>query len=141
MLSATILCFAAKVSISDPLAINNPAAHPANVTDPPAHPTLVQPPRNPNSLTLYNTQGQRVAQCEKKGDVFGNCKIDAGMTFDDVITRGFTPSRICRNSNSRAHARPDVLGRSSPARPSDILSSDCYLFSSPDCKPSVLLSF
>jgi len=65
---------------------NNPAVHPANVTDPPVtHPTLVQPPKSPNSLTLYSAQGQRVAQCEKKDDVFGNCKIEAGMTFDDVM--------------------------------------------------------
>lgn len=65
---------------------NNPAVHPANVTDPPGtHRTLVQPPKSPNSLTLYNDQGQRVAQCEKKDEVFGNCKIEAGMTFDDVM--------------------------------------------------------
>jgi hypothetical protein len=65
---------------------SNPVVHLANVTDPPVtHPTLVQPPKNPNSLTLYNAQGERVAQCEKKDDVFGHCKIDAGMTFDDVM--------------------------------------------------------
>jgi hypothetical protein len=65
---------------------NRPAVHPANITDPPAtHPALVQPPKGPNSLTLYNTQGERVAQCERKDDVFANCKIEAGMTFDDVM--------------------------------------------------------
>jgi len=65
---------------------NGPAAHPTNVTDPPAtYPRLVQRPKPPNSLTLYNAQGERVAQCEKKDDVFGNCKIDAGKTFDDVM--------------------------------------------------------
>ena len=65
---------------------NGPAVHPANVTDPPAtHPALVQPPKRPNSLTLYNPQGERVAQCERKDDVFTNCKMAAGMTFDDVM--------------------------------------------------------
>ena len=65
---------------------NGPAVHPAIVTDPPAtHPTLAQPPKSPNGLTLYNAQGERVAQCEKKDDVFTNCKMDAGMTFDDVM--------------------------------------------------------
>lgn len=65
---------------------NLPTVHLVNVTDPPAsHPTLVQPPNGPNSLTLYNAQGERVAQCEKKGDVFTHCKMEAGMTFDDVM--------------------------------------------------------
>ena len=65
---------------------NGPAVHPANVTDPPAtHPTLVQPPKHPNGLTLYNAQGERVAQCERKDEVFTNCKMAADMTFDDVM--------------------------------------------------------
>lgn len=65
---------------------NCPAVHPANVTDPPAtHPALVQPPRKPDSLTLYNAQGERVAQCERKDDVFANCKMEPRMTFDDVM--------------------------------------------------------
>jgi len=62
------------------------AVHPVDVTDPTAtRPTLVQPPKSPNSLTLYNAEGERVAQCEKKGDIFTNCKLDVGMTFDDVM--------------------------------------------------------
>jgi hypothetical protein len=65
---------------------NGPAVHLANVTDPPAtNPTLVQPAKSPNGLTLYNAQGERVAQCEKKDEAFTNCKMDAGMTFDDVM--------------------------------------------------------
>ena len=65
---------------------NNPAAHSVDVTNPAAnHPALVQPPRRPNSLRLYNAQGERVAQCEKKDDVFADCKMAAGMTFDDVM--------------------------------------------------------
>ena len=65
---------------------NSPAVHPPNVTDLPAtHPALVQPPKSPNSLTLYNAKGERVAQCEKTNDVFANCKIVPGMTFDDVM--------------------------------------------------------
>jgi hypothetical protein len=65
---------------------NGPAVHPANVTDPPAtHPALVQAPRKPDSLTLYNAQGERVAQCERKDDVFANCKMEPRMTFDDVM--------------------------------------------------------
>lgn len=65
---------------------NVPAVHLVNVTDPPAtHPTLVQPPKGPDSLTLYNAQGERVAECQKKGDIFAKCKIVRGKTFDDVM--------------------------------------------------------
>jgi len=65
---------------------NGSAVHPANVTDRPAtHPTLVQTPKRPNSLTLYNAQGERVARCERKDDVFANCKMEPHMTFDDVM--------------------------------------------------------
>ena len=65
---------------------NGPAVHPFNFTDPPeTHPPLVQPPKRPNSLTLYNAQGERVAQCERKDDVFAHCKMEVGMTFDDVM--------------------------------------------------------
>ena len=65
---------------------NGPAAHPANVTDPPAtHPALVQPPKNPNGLMLYNAKGERVAQCDKKVDVFTNCRMDSGVTLDDLM--------------------------------------------------------
>jgi hypothetical protein len=65
---------------------NGPSIRPSNVTDPSAtHPHLVQPPKRPDSLTLYNARGERVAQCEKKDEAFSNCKIDAGKTFDDVM--------------------------------------------------------
>lgn len=65
---------------------NGPAVHPPSVTDPPAtHPALLRPAKSPNGLTLYNAQGERVAQCEKKNEAFTNCKMDVGMTFDDVM--------------------------------------------------------
>lgn len=79
MCAFVVICFFAATA-------SGPAVHPANVTHPPAtHPALVQPPKRPNSLTLYNPQGERVAQCERKEDVFANCKIETGMTFDDVM--------------------------------------------------------
>lgn len=65
---------------------NGPSVHPISFTDPPAtQPALVQIPKGPNSLTLYNSKGERVAQCEKKDDTFANCKMDPGVTFDDVM--------------------------------------------------------
>lgn len=47
--------------------------------------SLVEIPKGPNGLTLYNEKGERVAQCDKKDDSFKNCKIEPGMTFDDVM--------------------------------------------------------
>jgi hypothetical protein len=74
-----VICLLAATTIG-------PAVHPVDVTGPTAtRPTLVQPPKSPNSLTLYNAEGERVAQCKKKGDIFTNCKLDVGMTFDDVM--------------------------------------------------------
>jgi hypothetical protein len=65
---------------------NGPLVHTVNLTEPPAtQPRLVKIPKGPNSLTLFNEKGERVAQCDKKDDSFKNCKIEPGMTFDDVM--------------------------------------------------------
>ena len=48
-------------------------------------PAIFQAPKGPNSLTLYNSKGERVAQCDKRDDNFANCKMDQGVTFDDVM--------------------------------------------------------
>lgn len=65
---------------------NGPSVQPISFRDSPAtQPALVQIPKGPNGLTLYNSKGERVAQCEKKDDTFANCKMDPGVTFDDVM--------------------------------------------------------
>lgn len=65
---------------------NGPNAHTVNLAEPSVtHPALVEVPKGPNSLTLYNEKGERVAKCEKRDDRFSNCKIEQGMTFDDVM--------------------------------------------------------
>jgi hypothetical protein len=65
---------------------NGPSVHPISFTDPPVtQPALAQIPKGPNGLTLYNSKGERVAQCEKKDNAFANCKMDPGVTFDDVM--------------------------------------------------------
>jgi hypothetical protein len=80
-------------------AANGPLAHTVNIAEPPAtQPALIKIPKGPNSLTLYNEKGERVAQCDKKGDYFGNCKIDKGMSFDDVM-------------NAWVHAFQDMQGK------------------------------
>ena len=68
------------------LSANGPSVHTVNLAEPPStQPALVQLPKGPNGLTLYNENGERVAQCTKKGDSFGDCKIEPGMSFDDVM--------------------------------------------------------
>lgn len=65
---------------------NGPLVHTVNFAEPPAtQPRLVKAPKGPNRLTLYNEKGERVAQCDKSDDSFKNCKIEPGMTFDDVM--------------------------------------------------------
>ena len=65
---------------------NGPFVHNVSFTEPPlTQPRLVTVPKGPDRLTLYNAKGERVAQCDKKDDSFKNCKIEPGMTFDDVM--------------------------------------------------------
>lgn len=49
------------------------------------HPALVEVPRSPNGLTLYNQKGEVVARCGKKGDAFHDCKMESGVTLDDLM--------------------------------------------------------
>ena len=78
---------------------NGPLVHTVSLAEPPAtQPALVKIPKGPNSLTLYNEKGERVAQCDKKDQTFGNCKIEPGMTFDDVM-------------NAWVHAFQDMQGK------------------------------
>lgn len=75
---------------------NGPSVHNINLAEPPVtQPALVKIPKGPNGLTLYNAKGERVAECVKKDDTFKHCKIEPGMTFDDVM-------------NAWAHAFEDI---------------------------------
>jgi hypothetical protein len=66
--------------------VNGPLVQTVSFAKPPAtHPALIEIPKGPNGLMLYNEKGERVAQCEKKGDAFSNCKVEPGFTFDDVM--------------------------------------------------------
>lgn len=78
---------------------NGPFVQAVNLHEPPVtQPALVKIPKGPNGLTLYNSEGERVAQCDKKDDKFSNCKIEPGMTFDDVM-------------NAWVHAFQDMQGK------------------------------
>lgn len=46
---------------------------------------IVEAPKDSNGLTLYNAKGEVVARCEKTDDSFSNCKLEPGVTLDDVM--------------------------------------------------------
>jgi hypothetical protein len=48
-------------------------------------PALVEIPNVPGSLTLYNAKGERVAKCERKDEVFGDCEMEPGVSLDDLM--------------------------------------------------------
>jgi hypothetical protein len=48
-------------------------------------PALVEVPKDPSGLTLYNANGDIVAKCGRKNDVFGDCKMEPGVTLDDLM--------------------------------------------------------
>ena len=78
---------------------NGPLVHTVNLKERPVtRPALVEAPKNPNILTLFNAKGERVAQCDRNDDKFSHCKIEPGMTFDDVM-------------NAWAHAYEDIQTR------------------------------
>ena len=54
-------------------------------TNPVTKPALVEVPKGPNGLTLYNAAGDAVAKCDKKDDAFGNCKLEPGYSLDDLM--------------------------------------------------------
>lgn len=50
-----------------------------------AEPAFIQMPKDGGGLTLYNAKGEVVARCEQKGNTFTNCKLEPGVTLDDVM--------------------------------------------------------
>jgi hypothetical protein len=50
-----------------------------------AEPVFLKMPEDGGGLTLYNAKGEVVARCDRKGDSFANCKMEPGVTLDDVM--------------------------------------------------------
>ena len=48
-------------------------------------PVFLDVPKGPNGLTLYNSKGEVVAKCGKKEDSFSGCKMEEGVTLDDLM--------------------------------------------------------
>ncbi len=51
------------------------------------HPVFAQDRKNEDTggLTLYNPKGEVIARCDKKDDAFTNCKMEPGVTLDDLM--------------------------------------------------------
>ena len=51
------------------------------------HPVFLDVPANNDSggLTLYNAKGAVVARCDKKNGAFTHCKMEHGVTLDQLM--------------------------------------------------------
>ena len=63
---------------------------------PVTHPSFIETPKRPDDLRLYNQKGELVARCKRKGETFQDCKMESGVTLDEVM-------------NAWVHAYMDVL--------------------------------
>jgi hypothetical protein len=65
---------------------NGSAVQTAKAVNPPkADPVFRAVPKPPEGLTLYNAQGDIVARCGRKEESFANCKMEPGVTLDDLM--------------------------------------------------------
>lgn len=55
------------------------------IETPTVQPEFKAVPQGPNGLTLYNINGEVVARCGKKQDSFADCKMEPGVTLDDLM--------------------------------------------------------
>jgi hypothetical protein len=58
---------------------------PVKAVSPVSQPVFLTVPKPPEGLTLYNTNGEVIARCGKKDDSFANCKMEPGVTLDDLM--------------------------------------------------------
>ena len=65
---------------------NGNASQTAKAVNPPkGDPVLLAVPKPPEGLTLYNANGEVVARCGRREDSFANCKMEPGVTLDDLM--------------------------------------------------------
>jgi hypothetical protein len=78
---STLLAFVVMASL-----VHGTAAETAKAVNPPkGDPTFLSVPKPPEGLTLYNANGEVVARCGRKDDAFSNCKMEPGVTLDDLM--------------------------------------------------------
>ena len=78
---STLLAFVVLASLTNGSPIQTAQA----VNPPKTDPVFQSVPKPPEGLTLYNAQGDIVARCGRKDDSFSNCKMEPGVTLDEVM--------------------------------------------------------
>lgn len=87
-----ILAFCLLASATNASSVQSSRAANTSVT----HPSFIETPKRPDDLRLYNKKGELVARCKRKGETFQDCKMESGVTLDEVM-------------NAWVHAYMDVL--------------------------------
>jgi len=77
---SSLLAFVVLASVT-----NGSAAQTAKAVNQPSGPIFLSVPKPPEGLTLYNATGDVVARCGRKDDAFSNCKMEPGVTLDDLM--------------------------------------------------------
>ncbi len=55
------------------------------IDQPSTQPVFLSVPKPPEGLTLYNAKGEVIARCGRRDDSFGDCKMEPGVTLDDLM--------------------------------------------------------
>ncbi len=77
----SLLAFIVLASIPNGLVVQAPKAIVPSLVQP----AFVETPKPPNGLTLYDAKGEVIARCGKKNDSFSNCKMEPGVSLDDLM--------------------------------------------------------
>jgi hypothetical protein len=77
---STLLAFIVLASVTNA----SPVLH-SKAVDTIKDPVFLTVPKPPEGLTLYNANGEVIARCGRKDDSFANCKMEPGVTLDDLM--------------------------------------------------------
>ena len=78
---STLLAFVVFASLTNESALQTAQA----VNPPKTDPVFLAVPKPPEGLTLYDAQGEVIARCGRKDDSFSNCKMEPGVSLDDLM--------------------------------------------------------
>jgi len=78
---STLLAFVVFASLTNESAVQTAQA----VNPPKGDPVFLAVPKPPEGLTLYDAQGEVIARCGRKDDSFSNCKMEPGVSLDDLM--------------------------------------------------------
>ena len=78
---STLLAFIVVASLTNGSVVDTAKA----INPPKADPVFLSVPKPPEGLTLYNPNGEVVARCGRKDDSFANCKMEPGVSLDDLM--------------------------------------------------------